>query len=148
MALIVKVFAHNFLFLRHFRQSTKIDSYPMENSQCLSIIYSTQKLVHVFSHLHVLASKEIELKKTQKKVIGHCFGCPFHRMLVNYVMLYLHETFISLALSMKSLFEVLFLNKFQNQSHHNLENFHHQMEKHDILLFKMETPFQLNRMSC
>jgi hypothetical protein len=29
-----------------------------------------------------------------------------------------------------------------------LENFHHQMEKHDILLFKMETPFQLNRMSC
>ncbi len=129
MALIVKVCAHNFLFLRHFRQSTKIDSYPMEKSQCLSIIYSTQKLVHVFSHLHVLASKEIELKKTQKMVIGHCIGCLSHRMLVKYVTLHLHETFISRALCRKSLFEVLFLNKFQNQSHHNLENFHHQTWK-------------------
>jgi hypothetical protein len=100
----------------------------MEESQGLSIIYSTQKLVHDFSHLHVLAIKEIELKKTQKMVSGHCIGCPSHRMLVNYVTLHLHETFNSMALCMKGLFEVLFFNKFPNQSHHNLENFHHQME--------------------
>jgi hypothetical protein len=100
----------------------------MEESQGLSIIYSTQKIVHDFSHLHVLAIKEIELKKAQKMVIGHCTGCPSHKTLVNYVKFPLHETFISMALFMKSLFEVLLFNKFQNQSHHNLESFHHQME--------------------
>jgi hypothetical protein len=42
----------------------------MDESQGLSIIYSTQMLVHDFSHLHVLAIKEIELKKTQKMVLG------------------------------------------------------------------------------
>lgn len=74
MALIVKVFSHNFLFLKHFRQSTKIDSYHMEESQSSSIIYSTHKLVHDFSHLHVLAIKEIELKKPKKWWLGIALG--------------------------------------------------------------------------
>jgi len=85
-------------------------SFPSEKKiQGVSPMDQTLELNVVFPQPWVFKMQGLAIKRTHVKVLGHALGRqPSHKILLNFMKLHLHESFVSMKLLTQKNFEVFF----------------------------------------